>query len=80
MFRFALAIAAIAALATPALAGFDCDKFARNDDGSWRATQPLQIKTQHGLIDFTPNETYTEGHAKMGLDMAKLLNANCAKK
>jgi hypothetical protein len=66
--------------AAPARAGFDCSKFARNDDGSWHVVQALEIKGPHGRIDFTPNETYTEGHEKMGLDIAKLLNANCVKK
>jgi hypothetical protein len=76
----AFAALAIGAGVSTAQAGFDCSKFARNDDGSWRVLQPLQIRTAHGLIDFTPDETYTEGHEKLGLDMAKLLNANCAKK
>ena len=53
---------------------------SRNDDGSWHVLQPLQIRSSHGLIDFMPDETYTEGHEKLGLDIAKLLNANCAKK
>lgn len=60
--------------------GFDCTKFIHNDDGSWRVVQALEIKGPRGRIDFTPDETYTEGHEKMGLDMAKLLNANCGKK
>lgn len=84
MIKFTMtALAATALLAGASSAGavgFDCSKFARNDDGSWKALAPLQIKGPHGRIDFTPDETYTEGHEKMGLDMAKLLNANCAKK
>jgi hypothetical protein len=61
-------------------AGFDCTKFARNDDDSWRVVQALEIRGPRGRIDFTPDEVYTEGHEKMGLDLAKLLNANCVKK
>lgn len=63
-----------------AAAGFDCSKFVHNDDGSWRVVQALQIRGPHGRIDYTPDEVYREGTEKMGLDIAKLLNANCAKK
>lgn len=73
-------LAALVGLSSAHAAGFDCTKFIRNDDGSWRVVQALEIKGPHGRIDFTPDETYTEGHEKMGLDMAKLLNANCVKK
>ena len=73
-------VGAIVSLAGPArAAGFDCSKFARNEDGSWRVVQALEIRGPHGRIDFTPNETYTEGHERQGLDLAKLLNANCPK-
>jgi hypothetical protein len=60
--------------------GFDCSRFQRNDDGSWRVLEALQIRGPHGRIDYTPDETYREGSEKMGLDIAKLLNANCVKK
>ena len=33
-----------------------------------------------GRIDFTPDEVYKQGQEKMGLDLAKLLDANCSKK
>lgn len=85
MIRSALVVCACLGGATLSLpgpafaAGFDCSKFARNDDGSWRVIQALEIRGPQGRIDFTPNETYTEGHEKMGLDLAKLLNANCPK-
>ncbi len=61
-------------------AGFDCSKFQKNEDGSWRVVQALEIYGPNGRIDFTPNETYALGQQKQGLDMAKLLDANCAKK
>ncbi len=75
-----IAFAAITIASSAHAAGFDCSKFIHNDDGTWRVVQALEIRGPHGRIDFTPNETYTEGNEKMGLDLAKLLNANCAKK
>lgn len=61
-------------------AGFDCGKFQKNGDGTWRAVQAVEIYGPRGRIDFTPDETYKVGQEKMGLDIAKLLDANCAKK
>lgn len=69
-----------AALGSAQAAGFDCSKFEHQPDGSWKVVQALEITGPRGRIDFTPNETYTEGHEKMGLDLAKLLDANCLKK
>ncbi len=74
------AVAASTWLMPAHAAGFDCSKFSHNDDGSWRVLAPLQIRGPRGRIDYLPDETYKEGNEKMGLDMAKLLNANCAKK
>lgn len=70
----------LVSLGTAQAAGFDCSKFTRNNDGTWQVVQALEIKGPRGRIDFTPNETYKEGQEKMGLDLAKLLNANCARK
>ena len=42
--------------------------------------QALEIRGPRGRIDFTPDETYKVGQEKMGLDLAKLLDANCEKK
>lgn len=61
-------------------AGFDCSKFEHQPDGSWKVVQALEIRGPRGRIDFTPDEVYKEGQEKMGLDLAKLLDANCAKK
>ena len=55
-------------------------KFERQPDGSWKVLQPLEIRGPGGRIDFTPDEVYKEGQSKMGLDIAKLLDANCVKK
>lgn len=74
-----LIIVFVAALSPAHAAGFDCSKFEKNGDGTWRVVQALEIKGPHGRIDFTPNETYKEGEERLGLDLAKLLNANCGK-
>ncbi len=60
-------------------AGFECNKFEHQSDGSWKVVEPLEIRGPHGRIDFTPDEVYREGQEKMGLDLAKLLDANCKK-
>ena len=67
-------------LASAQAGGFDCGKFQKNDDGSWHALQAVEIFGPNGRLDFTPDETYRVGQPKAGLDMAKLLDANCAKK
>ena len=72
--------ASLYSIAQVQAAGFDCSKFEKNADGSWRVVQALEIYGPNGRIDFTPNETYAEGQQKNGLDMAKLLDANCSKK
>ena len=79
--RFTLATLMVAAaLGSAHAAGFDCSKFEHQADGSWKVVQPLEIRGPHGRIDFTPDEIYKEGQEKMGLDLAKLLDANCSKK
>ncbi len=79
--RILLTTALFLAAATSAGAvGLDCSKFERQPDGSWKVVQALEIRGPRGRIDFTPDETYREGQEKMGLDLAKLLDANCAKK
>ena len=70
----------VAALGSARAAGFDCSKFEHQADGSWKVVQALEIRGPRGRIDFTPDEIYKEGQEKMGLDLAKLLDANCAKK
>ena len=70
----------VAALGSAQAAGFDCSKFEHQPDGSWKVIQALEIRGPRGRIDFTPDETYKEGQEKMGLDLAKLLDANCSKK
>ncbi len=69
-----------AALSSAQAAGFDCSKFEHQSDGSWKVVQALEIRGPRGRIDFTPDETYKVGQEKMGLDLAKLLDANCEKK
>ena len=71
---------ALAAGGGPAAAAFQCEKFQKNADGSWAAKEPVEIFGPNGRLDFTPGETYREGQPKAGLDMAKLLAANCDKK
>ncbi len=61
-------------------AGFDCTRFQKNPDGTWRANQATEIYGPRGRIDFTPGEVYKIGQDKLGLDIAKLLDANCDKK
>ena len=79
--RYTLAALVLAAaLGRAQAAGFDCSKFEHQPDGTWKVVQALEIRGPHGRIDFTPDETYKEGHEKMGLDLAKLLDANCGKK
>ena len=70
----------VAAFGAAHAAGFDCGKFEHQPDGSWKVVQALEIRGPHGRIDFTPDEVYKEGQEKMGLDLAKLLDANCLKK
>lgn len=70
----------VAALSQAQAAGFECNKFEHQPDGSWKVIEPLEIRGPHGRIDFTPDEVYREGQEKMGLDLAKLLDANCVKK
>ncbi len=61
-------------------AGFDCSRFQKNDDGTWGAVQATEIGGPGGRVDFTPGEVYRLGQERKGLDIAKLLNANCDKK
>lgn len=63
-----------------AQAGFDCSKWTKNPDGTWSAKEPVEIGGPAGRLDFTPGEIYKEGQTKNGLDIVKLLNANCAAK
>lgn len=79
--RFPLvAMFTLATLSVSQAAGFDCSKFEHQPDGSWKVVQALEIRGPHGRVDFTPDEVYKEGQEKLGLDLAKLLDANCAKK
>ena len=79
--RFTLAAALMTAtLGAAQAAGFDCSKFEHLPDGSWKVVQALEIRGPQGRIDFTPDEIYKPGQEKMGLDLAKLLDANCAAK
>ena len=81
MIRFALIALVLATGVTRAsAAGFPCDKFQKKDDGTWAAKEPVEIFGPNGRLDFTPGETYREGQPRQGLDVAKLLDANCAKK
>ena len=65
--------------AISAQAAFDCSKWQKNDDKSWSAKEPVQIGGRAGRLDYVPGESYREGQSKNGLDIAKLLNANCSK-
>lgn len=79
--RFTLAaVLCLATIGGAGAVGLDCSKFERQPDGTWKVVQALEIRGPRGRIDFTPDETYKEGQEKMGLDLAKLLDANCAKK
>ena len=81
MTRYALIGLYLAAgVSQAAAAGFPCEKFQKNDDGTWAAKEAVEIFGPNGRLDFTPGETYREGEPKNGLDMAKLLSASCAKK
>lgn len=79
--RYTLAaLTIVATLGGAQAAGFDCTKFEHQPDGSWKVVQAIEIRGPRGRIDFTPDETYKAGQEKMGLDLAKLLDANCSKK
>ncbi len=80
MSRLLLVAALVVAGNGSAQAAFDCGKWQRNDDGSWSAKEPVEIGGRAGRLDYMPGEIYKEGESKNGLDIAKLLNANCAKK
>ena len=69
----------LGAIASAQAAGFDCSRFKKNDDGTWGAVQATEIGGPTGRIDFTPGEIYKAGETRKGLDIAKLLDANCAK-
>jgi hypothetical protein len=60
-----------AGLAFPALAQLDlpCDAFARDDDGTWFATQQITVGTRIGLVDVMPGP--------VSLEVADVLNAVC---
>lgn len=60
-------------------AGFDCSKWEKNADGSWSAKEAVEIGGNAGRLDYVPGEKYKEGQSRNGLDIAKLLNANCEK-
>lgn len=74
------AILLLGTLDAASAAGLDCSKFEHQPDGTWKVIQALEIRGPRGRIDFTPDETYKEGQEKMGLDLAKLLDANCTRK
>ena len=66
--------------ATAQAGGFDCSRFKKNDDGTWSAVQATEIGGPTGRIDFTPGEVYKSGEQRKGLDIVKLLDANCNNK
>lgn len=68
------------AIAPVFAAGFDCGKWQKNADGSWSAKEPVEIGGPAGRLDYVPDHEYKEGQSMNGLDIAKLLNANCTKK
>ena len=81
MIRFVSIGLLIAVGATRAAAAdFPCEKFQKADNGTWAAKQPVEIFGPNGRLDFVPGETYKQGDTKAGLDIAKLLEANCSKK
>ena len=81
MIRFTLLAAALAAgLCSAAAADFPCDKFQKNGDATWSAKEPVEIFGPNGRLDFTPGEIYRQGEPRAGLDIARLLEANCVKK
>ena len=79
MTRLLFVAAMIAASSMSAHAAFDCGKWQKNGDGSWSAKEPVEIGGRAGRLDYMPGEIYKEGESKNGLDIAKLLNANCSK-
>lgn len=79
MTRLILTAALLCAGAASAQAAFDCSKWQHNDDKSWSAKEPVEIGGRAGRLDFVPGEIYREGESKNGLDIAKLLDANCTK-
>ena len=81
MIRFALiGLFITVGLGQAAATDFPCAKFDKSADGSWAAKEPVEIFGPNGRLDFTPGETYRQGDQKAGFDIAKLLDANCAKR
>ena len=60
-----------AGLAFPAMAQLDlpCAAFARDDDGTWYATEQVTVGTQIGLVDVMPGP--------VSLEVANVLDAVC---
>ena len=81
MTRYALiGLCLLAGMGPAVAADFPCQKFQKSTDATWAAKEPVEIFGPNGRLDFTPGETYRQGETKAGLDIAKLLDANCAKK
>jgi len=56
-----------------------CDSFRKNPDGSWTCIKPAAImKPDGGVVELSPGITFRKGVAFMGVDVAGLLDENCA--
>jgi hypothetical protein len=66
-----LGVILAAGLVFPAMAQLDlpCDAFARDDDGTWYATQQVTVGTAIGLVDVMPGP--------VSLEVANVLDAGC---
>ena len=66
-----LGVILAAGLAFPAMAQLDlpCEAFARDDDGTWYATQQVTVDTAIGLVDVMPGP--------VSLEVATVLDAVC---
>ncbi len=66
-----LGVILAAGLAFPAMAQLDlpCAAFARDEDGTWYATQQVTVDTAIGLVDVMPGP--------VSLEVANVLDAVC---
>jgi len=55
-----------------------CEAFRKNPDGSWTTTKQVTIEGPSGKVVLAPGQTFREGAQFMGLDLASLLNEQCA--
>jgi hypothetical protein len=56
-----------------------CDAYVRNPDGSWTAIKINDIQTTDRSIRINTGITFSKGRLIWGIDVASLLEEQCAK-